>query len=282
MPQSVFRIFLFKEFAEYIRQTTFQRKIKFIQNHHTWKPDYSNFNKPGMVHMTLLENMRHDHIHSRGWSDIGQNITIFPDGRIGLCRALDIIPAGIYGANTGGICIENLGNFDINGDTMSAAQKEAIINTNAILCMKFGLRPRPAEVVYHHWYDTKGKRFSDEDINSGKVLLNKLQKTCPGTNFFSAPGQAFKGNTITAATANFYPLITTAMSQLQQAPVTPVHTTEKTVTADTLNVRAGRGVGFDIVRRLSRNMRIQVYETVNEWSRINPATEEWVSAKYLL
>ena len=138
MPKSVFRIFPLDGFLNYIRQATFQRKVTFIQNHHTWKPDYHTFYHSGYSAMSLLENMRHDHIKNRGWNDIGQNITIFPDGTIGLCRAIDTAPAGILGANTGGICIESMGNFDIGGDLMTAEQKESIVKTNAILCIKYG------------------------------------------------------------------------------------------------------------------------------------------------
>jgi hypothetical protein len=225
--------------------------------------------------------MRHDHIHSRGWSDIGQNLTIFPDGRIGLCRAIDITPAGIYGANTGAICIEHLGNFDEGKDAMTQEQKDSIIKANALLCMKFGLKPVTTQVVYHHWYDTTGKRFSEADIDGGKVLRNKLQKTCPGTGFFTEAGFATKGNTIASAKAHFYPLIEAEMQALQQAPAVVTTAIKKTVHASKLNVRKGRGVQYDIVGKLYDGMQVSVYDEVDGWSRINNGAEEWVSSQYL-
>lgn len=230
--------------------------------------------------MELLDNMRNDHIRNRGWNDIGQNLTIFPDGKIGLCRAIDITPAGIFGANAGGICIENVGDFNDGGDVMTPEQKEAIVKTNAVLCIKFNLRPLPHQVVYHHWYDTKGNRFSDMDIDSGRVLRNSLQKTCPGTNFFCASSSP-KGNTIQCALANFYPPVANAIAALQQAPAPAMQPMLKRVIASTLNVRAGRSPDFPVIRKLSNGMQIQVFQNDGDWSRVSANAEEWVSTKFL-
>ena len=97
-----------------------QRKITRIQLHHTWKPDYSSFD--GQNHQRLQDSMRRYHMEERGWSDIGQHFTIFPDGAVLLGRSLEQNPAGIVGANSGAICIECLGNFDKGKDEMSSAQ----------------------------------------------------------------------------------------------------------------------------------------------------------------
>jgi hypothetical protein len=280
MPKSTFRIFNFDAFNQYIQATAFQRRITCIQNHHTWKPSYAHFNFQNPTYMAYLENMRHDHIHNRRWSDIGQHLTIFPDGTIGLCRPIDLTPAGILGANTGSICIENYGNFDEGGDQMTLAQRAAIIKTNAALCIKFGLKPMTHQVVYHHWYNTKGKRFSSAEIDSGKVLRNQLQKTCPGTNFFCAPG-APKGNTIECAIANFYPLIREEMEHLQRVPVPLFQPVAKRVKAGILNVRAGRGTDFTIVRRFPKGMLVQVFEVAGDWCRVSASGEEWVNARFL-
>ena len=43
-----------------------------------------------------------------------------------ICRSLNTIPAGIKGANTYGVCIENIGNFDKGKDTMTPAQRNSI------------------------------------------------------------------------------------------------------------------------------------------------------------
>lgn len=282
MPLSTFHIYTPAEFTTWIRSTAFTRNITFIQNHHTFLPSYQNFNAHPN-HLFWLESMRNVHINERHWADIGQNITIFPDGMIAVCRPVDKTPAGIFGANTGAICIENMGDFDIGKDAMLAVQKGSIILTNALLCIKFDLRPNVAQVVYHHWFDRAGKRFTAQQINSGTVLQQQLQKTCPGTAFFNGnTGNDFvKGNTIVSAENNFYPLITEKINALNGAPQPPVNTLHRKVNTESLNVRNGRGTQFDIVKKLLRNTIVEVFAEQDNWSRISTDREEWVSSKFL-
>lgn len=278
MAKAVFHIFEPRQFAEHIAKNNYSRKVKVIQNHHTWVPGYSHFeNRPD--EMYWLESMRRSHL-DRGWSDIGQNITTFPSGMIAICRPIDLTPAGIAGFNTGCICIEHLGNFDEGKDQMTPQQKQAILVTNAVLCKEFNIEPNKNTVVYHHWYGGNGKRFSDSDINSGAVLKHQWQKTCPGTAFFSEGGDTFKGNTITAAEKYFYPLIKQEMQQ--PTPAAPAPAVAKKVNASKLNVRAGAGAGFPVVRTLVKDAKVSVYQTLGEWSLISTHAQEWVSSKYLI
>ena len=141
--------------------------------------------------------MRNSHLQ-RGFSDIAQNITTFPDGTLAICRPLSKMPAGIKGANRGGICIEHIGNFDLGGDQMSEAHKDTIIRLNALLCSKLKLKPDTESLVYHHWWDLKtGKRKNGEGIT----------KTCPGTAFF-------KGNKMADAIANFIPEVEAHLEEM--------------------------------------------------------------------
>src|SRR5262245_55437436 len=126
------------ELRQFILTTTVQRKITHVQNHHTLSPSYRNFN--GSNHFAKLESMEAFHIQ-RGFAEIAQQFTTFPDGKIALCRSLEKIPACIKGFNTGGLCIENLGNFDTGQDQMTAVQKTTIIKLNSLLCQKFNLVP---------------------------------------------------------------------------------------------------------------------------------------------
>src|SRR5690606_30145174 len=110
-----------------------------------------------------------------GWEDIGQHLTIFPDGIILTGRDFDRDPAGIYGANSGAVAIENIGNFDVHRDTMRKEQQDTILKTVAILCHKFDLEISTETIVYHHWYNLiSGKRNDGSNGN----------KSCPGSNFF--------------------------------------------------------------------------------------------------
>lgn len=186
--QNGFILMELDEFKDWLGKQNFKRTIKLIQLHHTYIPNYSHFQ--GNNHFGLLISIKNSHLQ-RGFSDIAQNITIFPDGMIAICRPFDIAPAGIKGANEYGICIENIGNFDKNGDIMTKEQKEAIIEVVALLCKKFNLDVNTNTIVYHHWYD----------LNTGKRTDGiGVTKSCPGTNFFG-------GNTVEAANKNLIPLI---------------------------------------------------------------------------
>ena len=179
-----------REFELWLKGLKLKRKILLIQNHHTWLPDYSTFN--GKNHFKLLHAMERSH-RERGFTQIAQNLTTFPNGKIAVCRPFEEIPAGIKGANSNGICIEHIGNFDKGKDHMTEAHRECIIGVNALLCEKFKLTPGTNTVVYHHWYDlTTGQRVAESPTSN--------TKSCPGTNFFG-------GNTIAACKNNFIPLI---------------------------------------------------------------------------
>lgn len=167
------------EFEDWLKMQNIIREIRLIQLHHTYVPAYKHFKNEN--HFALCRSMENDHL-ARGFAEIGQNFTTFPDGRIVVCRSINTIPAGIKGANLNGICIENMGNFDAGMDEMSLEQKNSIISITKSLLNKFKLKQDENSIVYHHWYDIIiGKRTLRE--GSG------ITKSCPGTNFFG-------GNTI--------------------------------------------------------------------------------------
>jgi len=189
------------EFEAWLDGLHVVRSISVIQNHHTWIPDYGTFARKADNHFGLLEAMERSHLE-RGFNQIAQNLTTFPDGTVAVCRPFDVIPAGIKGANTNGICIEHVGNFDAGHDVMTAEHADCIIRVNALLCRKFDLTPNTDSIVYHHWYDlTTGKRVAEAPGTN--------TKTCPGTTFFG-------GNTVQACQANF---ILKVMTALMAVPV---------------------------------------------------------------
>lgn len=180
------------QFEAWLQTQKIKRTIKLVQHHHTYIPAYKHFKQTN--HFALCQSMERSH-KERGFAEIAQNITIFPDGKIMVCRNLDTIPAGIKGANSYGICIENIGNFDKGNDSMSAEQKNAIISATKSILNRFKLKASDQTVVYHHWYD----------LNTGKRILKEgtgTTKSCPGTNFFG-------GNTLKSFNDNFLPLLNT-------------------------------------------------------------------------
>lgn len=182
-------------FVQWLKEQKIGREVKCLQNHHTWKPDYSHFS--GDNHFNLLEGMKRSHL-KRGFSDIAQNITTFPDGTLAVCRPLTKAPAGIKGANTGGICIEHVGNFDEGMDRMTEAHQHTILYLNALLCAKLGLNPDTNSIVYHHWWDLKTCERRDGEGST---------KSCPGTGFFG-------GNKVGHATDNFIPKIKSVLQEM--------------------------------------------------------------------
>lgn len=186
----MFKEFYLDEFKSYIAAYKFTRKIKRVQLHHTYSPSYEDFN--GSNHQELQQGMKNYHIKNNGWAEIGQNITIFPDGKVLLGRELNKAPAGIYGANSEGICIECLGNFDKGGDVMPEAQKKAIVGVVKVLLDKLSLDAQKG-VTYHAWWTSTGSEL-------GTYKVGKSVKSCPGTNFFG-------GNTREDFEKNLLPLL---------------------------------------------------------------------------
>lgn len=167
------------EFDAWLEMQPIKRKITLIQQHHTYIPAYRHFN--GSNHFRLCQSMEQAH-KERGFAEIAQNLTTFPDGKIMVCRNLNTVPAGIKGANSTGICIENIGNFDKGKDSMTPQQHDSIVHITRSLLKRFGLTASENTVVYHHWYDLNtGKRILKEGTGSTKI--------CPGTAFFG-------GNTV--------------------------------------------------------------------------------------
>lgn len=190
--KTLFTLFSFQEFSDWLNTQKVSRQILLVQNHHTWLPDYKSWaQKPdGLFWLQSMENFQ----VSEGDAQCAQNLTTFPDGTIGVCRPLDVAPAGIYGVNSKGICIEHFGNFD--ADSMLDVHRDTILKLSAVLCKKFSLPINSNSIVYHHWYDlVTGQR------------TGKGQKSCPGSNFFG-------GNTIESAEKNFIPLIINSLKTL--------------------------------------------------------------------
>jgi SH3-like domain-containing protein len=261
--QGKFILFDVPEFASWLDASSFSRVIHLLQCHHTWNPSYEHFHQTN--HFDLLEAMERAHLE-RGFSEIAQNLTTFPDGLVAVCRSIDKIPAGIKGANRNGICIENVGNFD-GLDPMAPQHRDCIVSVFALLCKRFHLSPDSDSVQHHHWWD----------LNTG-LRTNGIgtTKTCPGTLFFS-------GNSVVAAEANFIPLISWQLAAY--AATTPALQAKALYSAEvgvaTLNVRAQPTTSAMILKQLNRTVDVSVYEERDGWSRIDPANASWVDNHFL-
>lgn len=164
-----------------------KRKVTKIQQHHTYLPNYSHFN--GSNHFERQKAMQYFHVNNQKWNDIAQQFTTFPDGTVLTGRSLEQTPVGIYGQNTGAICIENFGDFDL--EEINEEHQQTIITLTAALCIKFNISPGINTIIYHSWYDLKTGKYNLKSLN---------RKTCPGVKFFG-------GNKPGACRSRFIPLI---------------------------------------------------------------------------
>lgn len=126
---------------------------KELHVHHTWRPNHEiYFENPDPLYWQ--EAMKRFHIETNGWSDIGQHVTLLPDGRFVTGRPFNQAPASIKGFNSGAFAVEMIGDFDIGKDVLQGPQRDSII----------GLA---------RWFNQRGKyiRFHRENAS----------KSCPGT-----------------------------------------------------------------------------------------------------
>lgn len=180
-------------FEDWIFEQKVSRTIKRVQQHHTYRPSYAAFT--GYNQLQLVQNMRDYHVHTNGWRDIAQHFTTFPDGTIVASRSMDSRPIGISGVNTGSICIEHLGYFDMGADQMTKAHRETIVKMTALILKRFDLPINKETVIYHHWYDRTTRKRTGGSGNT---------KTCPGTAFFG-------GNKEIDAELYFFPHLEASM-----------------------------------------------------------------------
>jgi len=151
------------------------RNVDVVHLHHTFRPTVEQFHslvaRLGSNEAAGIELCRrlwrvHTEIH--GWRDIAQHITIDPAGGIWLCRPWALPPASARGFNgnetTGPLMIVMMGDFDESLETMSTAQRDAMLRTIGSVQIAFDL-------------DREAVRFHSE-LNSGKA--------CPGATFDKA------------------------------------------------------------------------------------------------
>jgi peptidoglycan hydrolase-like protein with peptidoglycan-binding domain len=160
------------ELIKYVKEFKWKRKIKQLHVHHTWRPNHSSYN--GSNGEQLQQNMYVYHTKSkneggRGWSDIGQHLTLLPDGRWIIGRDLNKTPASIKGWNTGSLAIEMVGNFDEGKDKFEGEQAKAMFKFTAFFVNYKNLK-----------FNTDGT-YENDDIRFHRDHPS-VSKSCPGTS----------------------------------------------------------------------------------------------------
>ena len=258
-----FTLMSIAEFETWLAELRVARTIITVQQHHTYSPDYKLFK--GSNHFELQKAMRDYHVTHNGWENIGQHFTIFPDGTVMTGRPLERSPACIAGNNANSLCIEAVGNFDKNGDSMNDVQKECIVRVVAAICKRFGIPVGTDKILYHHWFNlTSGARNNGSGGN----------KSCPGSNFFG-------GNKVADCEKNFIPLIQNALAGTTVS--LPEVLKYVCVTSDTLNVRQGPVYTANLAddrEAATFGAILRIYKEENGWYRISSSQEHWVSGRY--
>lgn len=251
-----------QEFEQYIKTLKVGRTIFYIQQHHTYSPDYKLFKNKN--HFELQKGMKNYHL-TNGFADIAQHFTSFPDGTILTGRSLEDTAAGIRGFNSNSICIENLGNFDSGADVMTSEHKDSIVKMTAILANKFSIAINTEKIVYHHWFDLRNGIRNNGTGNN---------KTCPGTNFFG-------GNTVQNCNGNFIPLVQNFANNLNN-PVIVLVNSYRIITSTKLNVRIGASPDAAKADRdpLTYASTVRVFEEKNGWCKISSSAQHWVCGIY--
>lgn len=171
---SKFRFLEFEDLTRELDYYTFDQ----IHIHHTWKPTHHNFT--GDNHMAMQQAMKDYHTNSLGWADIGQHLTLFPDGRWLTGRAFDMTPASIKGWNTGALAVEMVGNFDrpdsniyndLGYDVLEGRQKKEILKLMRYFIDKYG----EESIVFHRDNPNAGKTCPGSSLNKESMIEEAIK-----------------------------------------------------------------------------------------------------------
>ncbi|WP_159436154.1 N-acetylmuramoyl-L-alanine amidase [Anaerosalibacter sp. Marseille-P3206] len=150
-------------------------KFKQLHIHHTWKPEHKDFK--GNNHIAMQQGMYNYHTKTLGWQDIGQHLSLFPDGKWVTGRPFNITPASIKGWNTGALAVEMIGNFDIGHDALGGKQKENILKLVKYFIDKYG----EGSIKFHREGPGVAKTCPGTSLNKAKLIqdaknLGKVNK----------------------------------------------------------------------------------------------------------
>jgi hypothetical protein len=165
-PLHMEKLLTTEEVIEVLNKQQFTRDLWQWHIHHTWDPSYADFSWQN--HHLLQEEMRVLHVEQNGWDDLGQHLTLFPDGTWMFGRDLNKDPASIKGWNRGAIAVEMVGNFDEGHDEISDDQWTAIV-----VMTRFMVSDLKLEVVFHREHPDSGKTCPGTSIDK-EVLLSEV------------------------------------------------------------------------------------------------------------
>ncbi len=155
------------EFNRFVKDFKFTRRVTEVHVHHTWRPTKKNYNG----HDTILGMWRY-HTQTCGWSDIGQHVTIAPDGKIWLCRNFNWSPASAKGFNgnnsAGPFMIEIIGDFDHGREALAGDQKRSVLAV--IKCIQKKNNLGASNLRFHREMSTK--TCPGESLDKAQLIVD--------------------------------------------------------------------------------------------------------------
>lgn len=139
-------------------------KFKQLHIHHTWKPEHKDFR--GNNHIAMQQGMYNYHTKTLGWQDIGQHLSLFPDGKWVTGRPFNITPASIKGWNTGALAVEIIGNFDRGHDELKGNQLNSILQLVKYFINKYGEN----SIKFHREGPGVTKTCPGTSLNKAKLI----------------------------------------------------------------------------------------------------------------
>ena len=137
---------------------------KQLHIHHTWKSEHKDFKENN--HIAMQQSMKSYHVNTNKWSDIGQHLTLFPDGKWLTGGPFSITLASIKSWNTGALAIEMIGNFDTGHDKLEGKQKEEILKLTKYFIDKYG----ESSIKFHREGSGAGKTCPGTSLDKNKLI----------------------------------------------------------------------------------------------------------------
>jgi len=164
------------QLIDYCKSFKWTRKVTKLHVHHTYQPNHKDYN--GSNGLGLQQSMRNYHVKTNGWKDIGQHLTLLPDGQWVTGRDFNFDPASISGWNTEAFAIEMIGNFDTGHDKFEGAQAESMFEFCAWFCLSKMLNV-DSDVKFHRDSPTAGKTCPGTGIDR-TCFINTLKQHVKG------------------------------------------------------------------------------------------------------
>jgi hypothetical protein len=207
-----------------------------------------------------------------GLERLAYNLVIFPDGMIGYCRPLDMIPGGIGRDHSHDISICVAGDFKKGGDKMSKEQEGVLTDVVAFLCKKLDMTPDEKHITYANWYNIATGKL---DNQNGTV--DGCHKSGPGTSFFG-------GLSVENARTNFILLVKVKykLNKLKSPDRLSGKKVKKAIViSDSLRVRDLPHSEGQTLSILHRGTIVPIYENIQGWLRIARKQSRWLSERFV-